>query len=814
MKRISLCVVLSLVLIFSLLNITAFAQGANSDPSYVALRHIQVGSETFAVQNLKLVRDIGTFELKSGTICLLQPVNGVVTGAVFRGDGTFHLQSDDPREQNQMKMLTKEAGITEEFETLVLMFADDTPAELREKLEPSASAGGCDTALLEDHAHFLRVEVKSNLAARLLQPVLAGKPDGFFAAFFKGKKYGRMAFEVDPAGIDEVRPEEVALFDFAETKAGIWYAGHLAGEARKGWRVKKTNHPTGFVKAVNHKIDASIEKSGTLTATSTETLTSQVDGLRVVPLDLFPRLRVSAVKDGAGTALGWIQEKKDEDADLAVVLAKPAAKGEQIVITTTYSGKDAVLHEGDGNYYPVARDNWYPNTFLGDYANYQLTLRIPKGLDMAATGALVSGHNEGNQNVTEWKSEVPLSVAGFNFGNFKSESVTPEKTGVKITASVNREIPDAFKGFLTALDTQRLDGPARSGEMFPLNAPMGTLSTLPMLKKSLAEADTAVRLYTSFFGPLPYKDLLVTQQTAGNYGQAWPGLVYIPIFYYLDTTQRNLLGLTDPKGEYWKVVEPHEVAHEWFGHTVNGLGYRDDWMNEGFAEFSASLFIQYVRSDRKFYASFWKNERDNLCEKDQFGKRPNDVGAVTMGHRTSTGKVSGWTGTKLIYPKGAYILNMLRWMMYTQQKGDADFKVMMQDLLTTYRSQSITTEDFKAMVEKHMTPSMNADGNGKMDWFFDEWVYGTEIPSYTSESTPAKTPDGKPAITLSITQSGVSPNFKMVVPVYYEMPDGRVGKLGQALLVGNQTMQQLVPVPDNGPKRLFINYNYDVLSAN
>ena len=28
---------------------------------------------------------------------------------------------------------------------------------------------------------------------------------------------------------------------------------------------------------------------------------------------------------------------------------------------------------------------------------------------------------------------------------------------------------------------------------------------------------------------------------------------------------------------------------------------------------------------------------------------------------------------------------------------------------------------------------MDFDGNHKMDWFFNEYVYGTQLPSYTHE---------------------------------------------------------------------------------
>jgi len=634
MKALLCSALFTLVLFFStsIFAIESTAPNANSDPVYVQLRHIQTGGEAYEVQNLKIVRDAGTFELHSGTLCLLAPVQGMITGAVFRGSGTFSLQSDDPREQHQMMMLTKSPGINEDFEKLVLRFADGTAEELKQALT-TRSANVCPGDVLEENQKFLRTELRENLAARLLQPVLAGTPDGFFDAFFTGKKYGKLHFTVDPRGVEE--PEEVALFGYNESKWGVWYSGHLLTEPRNGWKVKRTSHETGFVKALSHKIDATIEKNGQLSATTTVTLVSQIDGLRVVPFHLLHRLRVSKVTDSNGSALSWIQEKHDEDAAYRVVLPKPVNKGEQIVVTTTYSGKDAVFKEGDGNYYPVARENWYPNSRFGDFAMYDITLRIPKGLTMAATGTLVSEHKEGSQSVSQWKSDVPLAVAGFNFGDFKSEGAKLEKEGVQVTAFANKEVPDVFKSIQNVVDSPFPNSSASNIS----GVALGTMSTTPLLKKSLAEAQLAVQLYTDYFGPMSYKNLEVTQQTACNYGQAWPGLVFLPICYFLDTTQRHQLGLDDTKGQYWKVVEPHEVAHEWWGHSIGWTSYRDQWMSEGFADFSASLFIQYIRNDRKEYVQFWKDLHDQLLEKDQYGHRAIDVGPVTMGYRVSTAKV-------------------------------------------------------------------------------------------------------------------------------------------------------------------------------
>ena len=37
---------------------------------------------------------------------------------------------------------------------------------------------------------------------------------------------------------------------------------------------------------------------------------------------------------------------------------------------------------GNDNYYPIARENWYPSSSegLGDYATYHMTFHVPKGL--------------------------------------------------------------------------------------------------------------------------------------------------------------------------------------------------------------------------------------------------------------------------------------------------------------------------------------------------------------------------------------------------------------------------------------------------
>lgn len=183
-----------------------------------------------------------------------------------------------------------------------------------------------------------------------------------------------------------------------------------------------------------------------------------------------------------------------------------------------------------------------------------------------------------------------------------------------------------------------------------------------------------------------------------------------------------------------------------------------------------------------------------------------------MGYRVNNAKAGNIYST-LIYGKGAFILHMIRSMMWDNKAGDALFRDTMRDFVTTYKDRPASTEDFKAIVEKHMIPDMDLDGNHRMDWFFNEWVYGTDIPTYQFSYEMGKNEQGN-VIQISLTQSNVSPTFKMPVPIFAELQNGSIIRLGTAAMVGNNGMQQKIPLGNNPlPKRLIANYNYDVLST-
>ena len=164
------------------------------------------------------------------------------------------------------------------------------------------------------------------------------------------------------------------------------------------------------------------------------------------------------------------------------------------------------------------------------------------------------------------------------------------------------------------------------------------------------------------------------------------------------------------------------------------------------------------------------------------------------------------------------MLHMLRMQIWDSRNADPDhlFKDMMQDYCKTFENKPASTEDFKAIVEKHMTKGMDLDGNHKMDWFFDEYVYGTQLPRYSMDASFDWGADGDVVLSMRLTQSDVDAKFRMLVPIYLEMDDGKLFALGRAHLVGSSTVEDKVPIKGlkTKPKRALVNYYDDVLAAN
>ncbi len=789
-------------------------QKGNQDPIYVSLRQLGKGDDFggpyAVVNNLKLKRDAANFTLKSGELYFITPVEDKVTAAVFIGDGEMSLTPPTDIEKRSLSIFTGEGAITEQFSKLVLRFTDNTFEEIKSSPNATMKTGGPNASqarsAYRDNQDVLRKRLRDNRDLRTLYDIYDKAREGFFTAFIDGKRFNKLVYILEPLGVPNATPEEVALLSYGETDGGIWVAFHREDEYAKG--TASNSEDNRLIDITHHEIDAAI-KGAHLAATDRLTFKNLRAGTRVVPFELYGSLRVKGVQDGAGTDLSYVQEDKNEDSDFGVIMPKPLEAGQTVQLAIQYEGDDALRDSGGGNFILIPRSTWYPGNanvlFAEDRATFDMTFRYPKSNLFVGTGApTVPDAKEGDLSVAKWSSgQTELAVAGFNYGRFKKKVVSDKDSGYDVEFYANTEVPDEIKEIQQAIEQIE----ARGGKTMTT---LGSISTTGIADAALADAQNAVRIYNAYYGKLPYSRIAMTQQPAAGFGQAWPTLVFMPYMAFIDSTQRTqLLGTRGGTDNFWRYVAPHEVAHQWWGHIIGWDSYHDQWMSEGFAEFSASLYVQFIRGNDKFI-EFWEDLRKQIVEASPATKdrKPYTVGPVTQGYRLNNGKTGG-VARFLIYPKGAYILHMLRMMMYSPQKGgDQRFQEMMKDFVKTHFNQDVSTEDFKAIVEKHMTPEMNVTGNGKMDWYFNEWVYGMQVPSYKFEYKVAS--DG--TLNGKVTQSGVSQDFVMLVPLYVDMGKGWA-KLGAARMTGNTTIDIKDLKLPAVPKRVAVCAMNDVLAT-
>ena len=779
---------------------------ANSDPHYVALRNAMPGA-AFRVANLTLKRDAATFTFTAGQFSFLPPVLGRVVAGVFTGDGTFHLQSATPLEGNYLRRISGDRTVDAPFRSAVFWFTDDTYDEIKRQAQATDEASQSASAWHEFRSrarhrtelprsmleYMLQDEDIVNHEAAILGELYNKNEAGSFSAYIHGIKHPDLRFLINARGAMPYlpSPEEVALvnFDPGGPEDGIWYLTHFASEWKAGTARSTENRHT--VAAEHYRIETAIGKNDHLSATCALQFKARVDGVRVVGLGLLPRLRVTRVtyKD---REISFIQESRKEDGSFYVIMPEALAAGQSYTIGIEYEGDKVVQKEGSGNFSVGARTSWYPSlNAFADRATYDLTFKVPKQYTLVGVGKLEKEWKEGDYAATRWVSEVPLAVAGFNYGLFKKKSVYDNTTHYLIESYATSEVP----AYLAQFSQHQ------------------SMSPSAMAESAMVDAENAIRCFQVWFGDAPYGRIAITQQPAFNFGQSWPTLVYLPVSAFLDSTQRWMMmgGDAFRFADFIQEVTPHEVSHQWWGHMVGWASYHDQWLSEGFADFSAGLFLQQVEHDNTKFLKYWERAQETILAKNSYGNRANDAGPLWMGIRLNTAKTGG-AYQRLIYPKGGFVLHMLRYLMFDRDNGDRDFIAMMHDFVATYLQQNASTESFQSVVEKHMKPSIDLEGNGKMDWFFREWVYGSEIPSYRMEYSLAPEAEGKYMFTAKVTQSGVSSAFAMAVPLYFDI-DGHVLRAGAVVLHGNQTSNEVKLRLPKKPKHVLLNANHDVLAT-
>jgi hypothetical protein len=722
------------------------------------------GSKTANVEGLSIVRDRIHITLTDGTLAFTQPTGSIVFGAAFKGRGKIEIAPPNVLEEGQLELFTKEKSLDLDFTEATFSFTDDTFAEVAKQVKWTSST---DNSLA--NLYQTRQRAREDLAAEIVPRIFEGvysadrKRTAYFVADLKTNNMGWVL-----ARYDALEPEEISV--------GRYISRGSPAELFDTWMSFPAGNVSPFQVNSNplakevflvhdYRIDATVTGGADLSATTKVNLQYQSSGEEALLFVLSANLRVSSVKDGQGNTLSFFQPQDPRDRFptygeyVAVALPQATQAGQNATFTFQYEGKHLIQKVGTGNYFCPSY-GWYPgikNNFAAR-SDFEITFHAPKKLMLVVTGDKASDQVDGNWDVTTWKSPVPLSVAGFAFGDYK---VYDNKVGnIDVQVYANRN-PDDLLATINEIAHPNLPGSGENAS--PLSA-MGTLDASATIKTVGTELGNNLRVFENYFGPLPF-DRLAATNIPYSYGQGWPMLLYLDVISFLDETQRHVLGIQD-QIRISDFFRAHEVSHQWWGHEVGWKTYHDQWLSEGFAQFSGNLYVEF-RDNPKEYFNRLKTDREELFSKNRFGYRYADLGPIWMGQRLASSLSPGGYAT-VIYNKGGYVLEMLRAMMFNSrsQTPEDAFKAMMQDFTKTYDGKAASTEDFKATVERHMTPAMDIDGNRRMEWFFNEYVYRSEIAQYHLDYSTKSLPDNKWEVDATVTQSGVPDGWKDVLPVY------------------------------------------------
>ncbi|MBI3006331.1 MAG: hypothetical protein HYY49_13115 [Ignavibacteriales bacterium] len=380
-----------------------------------------------------------------------------------------------------------------------------------------------------------------------------------------------------------------------------------------------------------------------------------------------------------------------------------------------------------------------------------------------SVGENVSTLTSGDTTISHWVTSKPIRNASFNIGRFK-EHVVNTDAGLPINVLMSEKRDPLLekylfdRGFAFGKDMEKYVGD---------------------------DMASSIAFFTKMYGENQIPKFYATE-ISYSHGEAFPGLIHLA----WETFQ-----LQSYEGED-QIFRAHEVAHQWWGIGVDFKTYHDQWISEGFSDYSGAWYMQVVLNDnKKFFKQLeeWKKailkNRKYLFHSDQ------EAGPVWLGYRTESSSTRG-DYSLIVYKKGAWVLHMLRNLLLDwKTMKDDRFVNMMRDFYSRYAEKEASSQDFQQVVEEHV--------NSSMQWFFNQWLYRIKIPTYKFAYKVTETPEGKFKVRCRVKQENVDDDFQMIVPLLIDFGKDQVSRV--RVMVNNTTNEFDLPPLPLEPKKIVFN---------
>jgi hypothetical protein len=781
----------SRIILLSLLFCIA-ASGAETAANLSAqLRQLSLDPDAcYRVRDLSLQREDARVFLTDGYLIFSRAVGGRRVMALYSAaesgdDAEILLRPPDRSERSSLAAATGSPNLNEHFQSAIFIYTDRTADELLEAIQSGVPKPAPEMGLLlagrMDEA--IRNFAESFQVRLVLDLLTQDTSKGLFYAAFSGKTLGNFDLLYDPTV-----PEQFILGQISTKLAAhfdVWAS--FQSRARRQSRIL----PAQDALLEDYRIEATLRQDLVLDVTTRVTLKAQQRLSGALGFEMAPQMEITGVTlDGKEVEVFRRESMRANliggrsNDPFLVVLPEPLANGSAHELVFHHKGK-VVRPAGNDVYFVAARTNWYPSRGL-HFTTYDLTLKVPAALSVVATGDISEERVEGEWRIARRRTTAPVRVAGFNIGAY--EGVKTTRGGFHLEVFANRKAepalqPRAAGQLMVTPNWTAHTGRVRSSELIPIPAPPPPSSTA-RLDSLASEIGSALEWMAGLFGPPPLKSLTVSP-IPGNFGQGFPGLLYLSTISFLNEKDRPVNYQTPYQNAFYsEILHAHETAHQWWGNLVTSATYRDDWLQEAFSNYSALLVLERKKGAKALETTLEEYRRELLMPVGETkGVTVEQAGPITWGLRLqNTATIDPWR--VIIYNKGSWIMHMLR-----RRMGDDQFLAMLGAVRKRFAYQAISTEQFREIAAE-FSPKGLPDPT--LENFFDNWVYSTGMPSVEFTSTlHGKAPNYQ--LSLSVKQSGVSEEFSYDLPVEIRLP-GQVRPMVKWIRTGPETSVVNVPL--------------------
>ncbi|MEM1182128.1 MAG: M1 family aminopeptidase [Acidobacteriota bacterium] len=649
------------------------------------------------VRGLKLDTGFVDLILQDGFLFPAMTEAGHLVEVVFIGEARLRFETDDEIESGQLELFTGGPVLDETFTEAVMLIGADAAARA---LVDRPSSPAPDNIVARAQARYLAwlggpvrglLDVESAAALdRLGAPLYRGH----FSGSFNSASLGEILISNQPESTEQLvlgrfQPLELEgrerrraerrisrlrrrgrFLDLTLDDLGtfdVWVSMAQGSGAGPNGGPGEPSPGLASFEPSHYRLQADLNTSeDTIDVIAHLDLEPQIRGALSVGLTLPADLQVHSVTDGAGEGLVYLRDRER----LRVFLGRPTDAA--IRLRIAYGGK-GLLSRAKA-WLPIDNLAWYPRTGTVDRATYELEVTWPDRYELVASGTVVAEEKRGRRRWQRRRLDTPGLGVSFAVGQFKMHQLMAGDTPITL-----------------ALDNS-LDG----GSKQTARDILGTVAS-------------SLTYFEQVFGDYPLDSMSVVTLPSGL-SQSLPGYIQLSnLAMEDDWIYTLLLGLEDRR-----TVIAHEVSHQWWGNQIGWKTYRDQWISEAMANYSALLWARYGAPESIALGlgptAGWESALGvPLAD----GRPLESVGPMVLGERLSSSRADAYSD--IVYKKGAVVIDMLAGFW-----GERAFVDILGRLTRAAAGYSLSTEDFFALVGTISGQDLEA--------FADRFVYGTGLP--------------------------------------------------------------------------------------